>query len=62
MTREQLDLRICDVEEGASNTQTYREFMTSVYDDLGVDSPDLDSMTDEKLSRELDWCDEMMDK
>lgn len=62
MTKEQLDLRICDVEEGVSNTQTYREFMMSVYDDLGVEAPDLDSMTDERLNRELDWCDDMMDK
>ncbi len=36
LTVELLDKKICDVEEGASNTETYREFIHN-YKNGGID-------------------------
>ena len=35
--RENLEKRICDCEEGATNTQTYLEFIIEGYKDIGCD-------------------------
>ena len=58
-----LDNRICDCEEGATNTETYREFIVNGYKSLGCDLSDkqkkeLDYLTNEDLNEyvdELDW-------
>ncbi len=58
MRKADFDKRICDVEAGASNTETYRDFLTNsirhFYGDVSI--PDYDSMTEEELN---DWIDEM---
>ena len=49
-----LDKRICDVEQNATNTETYREFMIYAFHEIygnNAKIPDLDNMQDE----ELDW-------
>lgn len=56
-----LDKRICDCELGATNTQTYREWIKLTYEDIfgGHVSDDiLNKMTDEELTEfidELEW-------
>ena len=55
-----LDKRICDVEEGAVNEDTYRDFLKNGWESLGfiVTDEDLDSMCNEELNanlEELDW-------
>lgn len=57
-----LDKRICDVEPGTVNTQTYREWIHDIsmylYDFDPVSDEELNNMTDEELTfliEELDW-------
>lgn len=56
-----LDKRICDVEPGANNTETYREFLiNSIHYFYGENAriPDFDKMTSEELDdriEEMDW-------
>lgn len=58
MRRTDFDRRICDVEPGATNTETYREFLVnSIREFYGdVPLPDFDAMSEEELN---DWIDEM---
>lgn len=49
LTVELLDKKICDVEEGASNTETYREF---IHDSEKYFA--LSTTTDEMLDKALD--------
>lgn len=61
--KDNLDRRICDCLEGATNTETYREFIVNGFKDLGCnlsekEIADLDTMSNEGLNKmveELDW-------
>lgn len=59
--KSKLDKRICDVEDGATNTETYREFIiNSIHHFYGEQAiiPDLDKLPEEELEYlidELDW-------
>lgn len=56
-----LDVRICDVEEGATNTETYREFIVnSIHHFYGNKAiiPDLDNIPEEGLEQLIDELDE----
>ena len=57
--KEVLNKRICDVVEGASNTQTFREFIRESEDEFEIASANLDSMSEEELSNYLDFLDEL---
>lgn len=60
MTKAQLDIRICDCVEGATNTQTFREFILEAEELYGLPAePSLDSLTEEQLNTHLDFCDEL---
>lgn len=59
MKKTDLDKRICDVEKGAENTQTYREFINACCDDFFEARYDLDNMSEEKLNELLDFVDEL---
>ena len=48
--KEVLNKRICDVVEGASNTQTFREFIRESEDEFEIAPANLDSMSEEELS------------
>ena len=61
--KDNLDTRICDCLEGATNTETYREFIIGGWEDLNMplteeEKASLDSKTNEELNNivdELDW-------
>ena len=59
ISRENLDSRICDVVPNATNTQTYREFIRSAEEELGMCSEPIDMYSDddlkEYLEEELDY-------
>lgn len=60
-----LDKRICDVEPGATNTETYREFLiNSIHYFYGenVHIPDFDNMTSEELDCRIDEMDWLWEK
>jgi hypothetical protein len=52
ISKENLDKRICDVVEGATNTLTYREYIREFEQSLNLMPAPLDSLEDEKLK---DW-------
>ena len=51
LTVELLDKRICDVEVGASNTETYREFIHNAEKHFGLPKTELDEALDADLNR-----------
>lgn len=59
------DKRICDVEPGASNTETYREFLiNSIRYFYGESAkiPDFDSMSEEELNDRIEEMDYLWEK
>lgn len=54
-----LDNRICDCEENASSTLTYREFIRFSEKDFELRSADLDNMSEEVLQYYLEFLDEL---
>lgn len=62
MKKSDLDKRICDVEEVATNTQTYREFIDECCQEFYGEKFDLDSMSEESLNKLLDFMDYLCDK
>lgn len=62
MRKSQLDLRICDCEESATNPQTYREFIVMAEDEIYGNHECLDRKSDDELNEYLDRLDYLMDK
>lgn len=62
LTKELLDKRICDVEEGASNTQTFREFIRQSEEEFEMDEQNLDYMSDKGLNEYIDFLDYLWTK
>lgn len=62
ITKAQLDLRICDVEPNANNTETYREFIVNSEKEFEIAHEDLDSMTDKELNKYIDFLDYLWEK
>ena len=65
MKREDFDKRICDVEPGATNTETYREFLVnSIHYFCGKSAiiPDFDEMTEDELNDCIDEMDYLWEK
>ena len=62
INKENLDKRICDVEEGADNTYTYREFIRESEKEFGFPNQPIDTFTDEELQKYLDDLDYLWDK
>lgn len=62
MLKSQLDQRICDCEEDATNTQTFREFIVLAESDIYGIHSDLDAMSDDELNEYLDDLDYLMEK
>lgn len=59
-----LDKRICDVVEGATNDQTYREFIRGSEKEFCMAPYPLDSeeLTDEELDEYINFLSELWDK
>lgn len=58
MLKENLDKRICDVED-CDNTQTFREFIIESEKEFYLKHKDLDSLTEEELNSYLDFLDDL---
>ena len=56
-----LDKRICDIEEGANNTETLREFIKRS-EKFELEPVDLDSMSEEDLNNYIDYLDRLWEK
>lgn len=54
-----LDKRICDLEEGATNTETLREFIKRSEKEFVLEPGDLDSMSEEDLNNYIDYLDKL---
>ena len=54
-----LDKRICDLEEGATNTETLREFIKHSEKEFELEAVDLDSMSDKDLNNYIDYLDNL---
>lgn len=59
MRKEDLDKRICDIEEGSSNTETFREYIRSTENEFNIFAAPIDSMEDEELSDYLEFLDDL---
>lgn len=69
MKKYQLDMRICDCEPGATNTQTYREFILEGYKYLGLyleghsfTPLKLDERDENELNEMIEELDWLLDK
>lgn len=62
MIKQDLDKRICDVDENATNTQTYREFMDETAREMGAYKEDFSKFTNKELTFHLDFCDSLWNK
>lgn len=58
MLKENLDKRICDVED-CDNTQTFREFIIESEKEFYLKHKDLDSLTEEELNSYLYFLDDL---
>lgn len=57
-----LDKKICDIEKGCNNTQTYREYIRESEKELGVDAAKLDNFTDNEVGKYLEFIDYLWEK
>lgn len=65
MKKEDFDKRICDVEPGATNTETYREFIINsmhYFHGKRCPIPDLDKLSEEELNDIIDEYDYLWEK
>lgn len=62
INKENLDKRICDIVDGATNEQTYRDFIRESEDTFNIGFKELDFMTDEELKAYLNYLDELWTK
>ncbi|WP_275372834.1 hypothetical protein [Clostridium tertium] len=62
LTNKLLDIKICDIEKECSNTQTYREYITESENKFEMARENLDAMSDEELSKYLEFLDYLWDK
>jgi len=60
--KENLDKRICDVEEGATNQETLRQYIRATEVEFCVAERDIDSMNDEELLNYVNYLDELWNK
>ncbi|MDJ8951010.1 hypothetical protein PTL64_14540 [Clostridium perfringens] len=57
-----LDKRICDIEEGATNKETLREFIKRSEKYFDMVPKNLDSINEERLNEYIDFLDYLWDK
>ena len=60
--KEDLDKRICDTEQGAENTQTWRDYIREGEKEFEMKNVDLDNMEDKQLNEHLDFIDYLGEK
>lgn len=57
-----LDKRICDIEVGTTNTQTYREFIRQSEEEFGIEPENIDEMYDSELREYMEQLDYLWEK
>lgn len=62
ITKDHLDMRICDVEKETTNTETYREFIRNSEQEFGMKKLDIDNMTDKELITYIEAIDYLWTK
>lgn len=65
ITKADLNKRICDVEPGATNTETYREFIFSASQEIwgiSFDFLDFEHMSDEEINDLIEELDYLLEK
>jgi hypothetical protein len=64
ITKEHLDVRICDFyeDEAAVNTETFREYIRNTELHFGVKQENLEEMDDKKLNYYLSFLDYLYEK
>ena len=62
MNKSDLDKKICDVEPGTKNTDTYREFIRESEKEFGLKHEPIDDFTDTELEKYIEWLDHIWDK
>jgi hypothetical protein len=62
ITKQLLDVRICDHVPKTNNEETYREFIRNSEDEFELLPCDLDNMDDETLNLYLDFLDDLWNK
>lgn len=62
INKDNLDKRICDVVAGATNEQTYRDFIRESEDTFNLNFKELDFMTNKELEDYLNYLDKLWDK
>jgi len=60
--KEDLDKRICDCEEGAENTQTWREWIIEKEKGFELRNMSLDNATEKQLNEYIEWLDYLNEK
>jgi len=60
--KENLDKRICDCEDGQTNTQTYRDYIRASEEEFGIAPAPIDGMEEEELQQYLNFMDELWNK
>lgn len=62
INKDNLDERICDIEPGANNPETYREYIRITEKEFNICYAPIDSMDEEELSSYLNFMDELWEK
>lgn len=57
--KEHIDLRICDVEKEAKNTETFREFIIKSEKEFGLVNEDVDNLSSEHLNLYIIFLDDL---
>lgn len=57
-----LDKRICDVEEGTENTQTYREYIRECEEEFGLEHERLEEFEGHELEQYIEFLDYLWTK
>lgn len=65
MNKSDIDKRICDCEPGATNTETYREFIINAIKEIYGEKarlPDIDKMSELEINELIDDLDYLLEK
>lgn len=62
ITKELLDVRICDYCEISNNTETLREFIRNTEKEFGLTQAELELMSDKEFINYLDLLDDLWNK
>ena len=62
INKSDLDKRICDTEEGAENSQTWREFIKESEKEFGMANIDMDTFTEYELNKYIEFLEYLWEK